>query len=62
MTNTSTLQTAPLQTAPLQTVAQSRFLIIGYGNKLRGDDAAGSAVFQNLPAARLGRSARAKSA
>lgn len=34
MTNTSTLQTDPLQT-----VAQSRFLIIGYGNKLRGDDA-----------------------
>lgn len=39
MTNTDTLQTAPLQT-----VAQSHFLIIGYGNELRGDDAAGSTV------------------
>lgn len=39
MTNISTLQTTPLQT-----VAQSRFLIIGYGNELRGDDAVGSKV------------------
>lgn len=31
-------------TSTLQAVAQSRFLIIGYGNELRGDDAVGPKV------------------